>query len=334
VRMIMLYPGRRFEWWRRTELPSVCRRLTSNRRNEIGVGMKAYDKVSNLSIIIQPGDSFFPIVAAIDSATRTINMTIFRMDDPIVRDAMKNAVARGVRVRALVALESKGWEKRNRKLTDDLASMGIEVSFPKRWEQQKGLTRYHYKILTIDDDQCLILTFNPTRRNLHYARDFGVLVKDGAITSELNRLFDADWEGSAFTPTDLPLVISAYNSRAKLLKLLKSATRSIHVMDAKLSDQEMMVTLLQKAAAGCDVKVIGRDIHFDEIVPNFHARRLARYKLHAKCIVTDGYTFFIGSQNLRRTSLERRREVGIIIADEAMAHRIERVFDEDWTNAT
>jgi phosphatidylserine/phosphatidylglycerophosphate/cardiolipin synthase-like enzyme len=61
---------------------------------------------------------------------------------------------------------------------------------------------------------------------------------------------------------------------------------------------------------------------------------MARYKLHAKCIVVDGSTFFIGSQNLRRVSLEERREVGIIIGDEPMARRIERVFDEDWENAT
>ncbi|MEN3334165.1 MAG: cardiolipin synthase, partial [Blastocatellia bacterium] len=47
--------------------------------------MEAYRHVNNLSLIIQPGDSFFPIVDAIDSATQSIKMTIFRMDDPIVR---------------------------------------------------------------------------------------------------------------------------------------------------------------------------------------------------------------------------------------------------------
>jgi phosphatidylserine/phosphatidylglycerophosphate/cardiolipin synthase-like enzyme len=296
--------------------------------------MKIYDKVNNLSLIIQPGDSFFPIVRAIDGAARSIKMTIFRMDDPIVQDAMRNAVARGVDVRALVARESKGWEKRNRKLIDDLSGLGIQVSFPKRRDDTKELKRYHYKILTIDDTECLILTFNPTQKNLHYARDFGVLLRDTEITSELNRLFDADWDGNVFKPTDLPLVISAYNSRPKLLKLLKSAVRSIRIMDAKLNDEEMVVILLQKAASGCDVKVIGRDMHFDKIVANFQARRMARYKLHAKCIVVDGSTFFIGSQNLRRVSLEERREVGIIIGDEPMARRIERVFDEDWENAT
>jgi phosphatidylserine/phosphatidylglycerophosphate/cardiolipin synthase-like enzyme len=68
-------------------------------------------------------------------------------------------------------------------------------------------------------------------------------------------------------------------------------------------------------------------------VPNFHVKQLARYKLHAKCIVVDNQRFFIGSQNLRTVSLDERREAGIIIEDEAMARKIERIFDEDWLNA-
>ena len=80
--------------------------------------------------------------------------------------------------------------------------------------------------------------------------------------------------------------------------------------------------------------VISRDAFYDEVVTNFHVKKLARFKLHAKCVVVDGTFFFVGSQNLRKVSMDRRREVGIIVEDPAMARRIERVFDEDWTNAT
>ena len=82
--------------------------------------MEAYQQVQNLSLIIQPGDSFFPIVDAINAAKQTIKMTIFRLDDPIVLDALSYAVARKVKVQALVAPASKGWTKRNKKLVDEL----------------------------------------------------------------------------------------------------------------------------------------------------------------------------------------------------------------------
>ena len=290
--------------------------------------MEAYRNATNLSLIIQPGDSFFPLVSAIDSALHSIKMTIFRMDDPIVREAMKAAVARRVKVQALVARDSKGWAKRNRKLSGELADLGMEVKVHE--STSRKIRRYHYKILTVDDAQSLILTFNPTQLNLHYARDFGVLIRDREIAAELNRLFDADWKGEKFKPGDTPLVISPDNSRRRVLELLRSATRSIRIMDAKVRDQEIMVTLIHKAAAGCDVKIIGRDVLDDKVLPNFHVKGLSRFKLHAKCIVIDGRWFFVGSQNLRKVSLNSRREVGIIIEDDVMARRIERVFDEDW----
>src|ERR1044072_5711811 len=294
--------------------------------------MDAYRQVNNLSLIIQPGDSFFPIVDAIDSATQNIKMTIFRMDDPIVRDAMSYAVARGVKVQALVAPSSKGWNKGNKKLADYRSKLGIEVRMTKA--RKEKIKRYHYKMMTIDNLQSLVLTFNPTQKNLHYARDFGLLIRDQEITTELNRLFEADWHGNVFKPKDLPLVISPYNSRKKLIELLESAERSIRILDAKVEDQQVMGLLLRKASTGCDVRLISRDTFYDQVVPNFSVKKLARYNLHAKCIIVDGSRFFVGSQNLRAVSLDRRREVGIIVEDDATGRRIERVFDEDWMNAT
>lgn len=294
--------------------------------------MNSYQQVQNLSLIIQPGDSFFPIVDAIDSASKSIKMTIFRMNDPIVRDALTYAVARKVKVQALVAPTSKGWTKRNKKLTDELSKIGIEVRMPR--VKKDKIKRYHYKMMTIDDSQAMILTFNPTQKNLHYARDFGLLMRDNTITTELNRLFDADWHGQPYEPEDLPLVISPNNSRSKLVGLLASAERTIRILDAKVEDHEIMGLLLKKASAGVDVRIISRKTHFDDAVPNFHVRKLARYKLHAKCVTVDSARFFVGSQNLRTVSLDRRRELGIIVEDDAMTRRIERVFDEDWVNAT
>jgi phosphatidylserine/phosphatidylglycerophosphate/cardiolipin synthase-like enzyme len=179
----------------------------------------------------------------------------------------------------------------------------------------------------------LILTFNPTQQNLHYARDFGLLIRDPDITIELSRLFDSDWQGTTFKPKDLPLVISPDNSRTKLIELLESATHTIRIMDGKIEDKQVLGLLLRKASAGCSVKIISSDDYYDQVVPSLQVKTLARFRLHAKCIVIDGLRFFVGSQNLRSVSMDKRREVGMIAEDAAMAQRIERVFDEDWNNA-
>ena len=292
----------------------------------------SYKQGHNGSLIVQPGDSFFPIVGAIDSATHSIKMTVFRMDDPIILDAIKNAVTRKIKVQIIISTDAKGWVKKNKRLADDLTRLGASVKALKATKD--SIKRYHYKIITVDKKMSFILTFNPTRKNLHYARDFGIQIRDQAIATELNRLFDSDWRGETFLPNDTPLVLSPFNSRVKLSSLIQSARRTIRVLDAKLQDGRMISLLKQKALEGCDVRIISNDVSLNRAVPNLRVRRLARYKLHAKCIVVDGEQFFIGSQNLREVSLDQRREVGIIIEDGGLARKIERVINEDWMNAT
>ncbi|HEU4388896.1 MAG TPA: phospholipase D-like domain-containing protein [Blastocatellia bacterium] len=290
--------------------------------------MNAYAHPNNILLVIQPGDSFFPLVNAIDGARKFIKMTIFRMDDPVVRDAIARAAGRGVRVQALVAPESKGWNKRNRKLGDELTALGVEVSFP----AGQKIKRHHYKLMVIDGRDSLVLTFNPTRNNLHYARDFGFHVRDEQIAAEIERLFEADWHGEQFQPAELPLVISPDNSRKRLTELLGSATRTIRIMDAKVRDKKILRLLAEKAAAGCDIKIIGPKPNI-ALSESLRFRRMVRYKLHAKCIVVDTTFTFVGSQNLRSPSLDQRRELGFILQDPVIARRIERTFDEDWLDA-
>src|SRR5262249_50083079 len=208
-----------------------------------------------ISLIIQPGDSFFPIVRAIDRAERSINLTVFRMDDPIIQKALVEAQKRRVRVRMLIASSARGWEEKNHKLLKDAKKAGIATKEPSGDSKK---VRYHYKVLTIDNSAALIFTFNPTRENLHYTRDFGVEFHDRSVASEINRLFDADWDDTSFTPApDSPLLISPFNSREKMSALLASAAQSIYIADAKLEDPEIVRLLEKQARKGVEVRVLG-----------------------------------------------------------------------------
>jgi phosphatidylserine/phosphatidylglycerophosphate/cardiolipin synthase-like enzyme len=283
---------------------------------------------TKVTLIVQPGDSFFPIVEAIDAARTSINLTIFRMDDPVVQQALLEAAARGVRVRALVATNPRGWVKENKKLLKELGKRGVETKNPAADTVKK---RYHYKILTVDADQSLVLTFNPTRENLHYTRDYGVVVRDPLVTAELNRLFDADWNDTPFEASPAaPLAISPYNSRDKVTEFLGSATRSIHISDAKLRDKQVLGLLREKAASGVDVRVLGMEPAYRDRGTPIQYRQITRFKMHAKCTVVDSERAFIGSMNLRAVALDKRREVGIFVDDAKAIAQLEHVFSSDW----
>ena len=284
--------------------------------------------LNKISLIVQPGDSFFPIVSAIDRAERTINLTVFRMDDPIIQKALVEAHTRRVRIRLLIASSARGWKDKNRKLLKDAKKIGIATKEPSGDTKD---ARYHYKILTVDESVALIFTFNPTRENLHYTRDFGVELHDPSVAAEINRLFDADWDDIPFTPDpDSPLLISPFNSREKMTRLLESAQKSIYITDAKLQDPAIIQLLVDKSRDGVDVRVLGDEKHRNELPSAIDSRATPRFKLHAKCTIIDGTRAVLGSMNLRTESLDRRREVCIVVDNSDVVKRLNSVFNGDW----
>lgn len=280
------------------------------------------------SLIVQPGDSFFPIVNAIDKAERSINMTVFRMDDPIIHNALVEAQKRRVRIRMLISSSARGWEEKNQKLLKDAKKAGIATKEPSGDSKR---ARYHYKVMTVDESVAMIFTFNPTRENLHYTRDFGVELYDPAVADEINRLFDADWDDIEFTPDpESPLLISPFNSRQRMTDLFESAEKSIHIIDAKLEDPAIVKLLVAKAKSGVEVRVLGDAKEDKKLPPEIEWRTAPRFKLHAKCMIVDGARAVLGSMNLRTESLDRRREVSIRIEDKDVVQRLNAVFKSDW----
>jgi phosphatidylserine/phosphatidylglycerophosphate/cardiolipin synthase-like enzyme len=53
-------------------------------------------------------------------------------------------------------------------------------------------------------------------------------------------------------------------------------------------------------------------------------------RFHTRAIIRDRHAAFIGSQSLREAELDRRRELGLIIHQDAVAHSLLTVFESDW----
>ena len=52
--------------------------------------------------------------------------------------------------------------------------------------------------------------------------------------------------------------------------------------------------------------------------------------MHAKIIVVDGQRAFVGSENISTASLDRNRELGVLIADANVIHTLQQTFRLDW----
>ena len=82
---------------------------------------------SRVKLIVQPDDGVAPLLAAIRHARKSVDIMVFRFDRSDLRQALADAVGRGVAVRTLIAHTNSEGPRRLRKLELDLLAAGITV---------------------------------------------------------------------------------------------------------------------------------------------------------------------------------------------------------------
>jgi phosphatidylserine/phosphatidylglycerophosphate/cardiolipin synthase-like enzyme len=275
-----------------------------------------------MDLIVQPADGAKPLLDAITSAQKTLDLIIFRFDLKEIEKAIEAAVERGVNVSALIAQTHSGSDKRLRQLELRMLQKGVTVS-----RTGDDLVRYHGKMMVVDREELHIFGFNYTAVDLT-SRSFGLVTRDRKLVQEALRLFDADAARQEFEPAVDGLVVSPENAREQLATFLKRAKKSLAIYDPKVTDTQMIRLLNLRAKAGVDIRVIGK---VGKRGGNLPVQKLTDGRLHVRAIIRDGDTVFVGSQSLRALELDARREVGLIIRDPKVAKRLQDVFDEDWS---
>ena len=274
-----------------------------------------------MKLIIQPDDGVTPLVQAVKSAKKTIDMVIFRFDRLELEKALEAAVARGVVVRALIANTNRGGEKLLRKLELRLLDAGVTVA-----RTADDLPRYHGKMMLIDDT-LHVFGFNYTRLDIEKCRSFGVVTDDAKLIKEASALFEADSTRQPYKPGHDGLVVSPETSRQILSEFIKKAKKELLLYDAKVTDRLMLRLLAERAEAGVAIRMFGK---LAKGCTGIEARKLPDLRLHVRAIIRDGAAAFIGSQSLRKLELDGRREIGIIAEDERIAKKLREVFEADW----
>lgn len=274
-----------------------------------------------MKLIIQPAHGTGPLIKAIKKAKKTIEIVIFRFDDPEIERALMDAVARGVFVHALIAFTNRGGEKSLRKLEMRFLEKGITVA-----RTANDLVRYHGKLLLIDRKELWILAYNFTRLDMERSRSFGICTRNTGLVQEAARLFECDTQRQPYKPQSQKFVVSPNNARQRLSAFLKGAKRELLIYDVKISDASMLRILEERARAGVNVQIIGEMGRKSELV----VRRLKRLRLHTRVIIRDGKQAFLGSQSLRKMELDERREIGVIVGGAKVVSALIAVFQDDW----
>jgi phosphatidylserine/phosphatidylglycerophosphate/cardiolipin synthase-like enzyme len=176
------------------------------------------------------------------------------------------------------------------------------------------VVKYHAKYLVADDGPAMVASLNLTKKCFDRTHDAIVMTDDHAVVASLHRMFEADRQGLPL-PADMSprLVIGPELARRQLTDLIDGARASIRVMDAKLSDPDVLTRLHAQRAAGLEIEVV-------------KAKKFAGLKSHAKLVLVDGRTALVGGLALTALSLEFRREVAILVDDPSAIAQIEELF--------
>lgn len=276
-----------------------------------------------MKLIVQPDDGLAPVLESIQRARKTLDFIIFRLDSKEIEKAAAAAVARGVKVRALIAHTHSGPSKRLRELELRLLGKGVTVS-----RTGTELVRYHHKLIVVDHDELHVYGFNHTTADLK-SRSFGIITKNKPLVQEALRLVEADTTRKEFDSSmdGLGLVVSPDNAREQLANFIKRAKKSLAIYDPKLTDTQMVRLLNVAAKAGVDIRVIGK---VSKRAKNLRVQKMPDMRLHVRAMIRDGDTVFVGSQSLRALELDARREVGLIARNPGVVKRMQETFEEDW----
>lgn len=273
-----------------------------------------------MRLIIQPDHGLRSLLQAIRKANKSIEVTIFRFDQPEIERALTDAVERGVFVHALIAFTNHGGEERLRKLEQRFLARGITVA-----RTADDLVRYHGKMMIVDSKELFLLGFNFTRLDMNHSRSFGVLTRNADLVVEAVRLFDADCRRQSYCANHRDFLVSPVNARTELARFIQGAEKELLIYDPKVSDHAMLDILSDRQQAGVTVKIIGS--LSKECLP---ACELKGLRLHTRTIIRDRSEAFLGSQSLRRVELDRRREIGVIFRDGSMVDQLVQTFEKDW----
>ncbi|MGW0885510.1 phospholipase D-like domain-containing protein [Streptomyces sp. NPDC002671] len=280
----------------------------------------------------------------INSATTSLDMTIYELEDTTaVNDliALKN---KGVTVRVIL---DRQHQSANGSAYTSLKNAGIGVVW-----SSSAFVYTHQKTITVDGTKSLIMTGNLTSQYYTTSRDYGVFDDDTRDVASIEKVFNADYTATSITPTDGDhLLWSPTDSRSRLVSFINSATKTLDVEELELSDSTVVNAIVARAKAGVAVRVVLEN-------PSSYSSQVSAIKaaggkvvgysdpngfyIHAKAMVGDyglaTQEVEAGSMNISSNSLSNNRELGLILTGtgvaQPVAQTIETTFNGDYAGGT
>lgn len=290
----------------------------------------------NISLFREPEAGKAPLLNEIKNAKEEILVEVYLLSDKDIIQALIDSKKRGVDVSLILEEHPFGGGSLNNKSKKMLEDNNIDV----KWSSSKfALT--HEKAIIIDKKEVFILNQNLTTSSFVKNREYDVLDTNPNDVLQARNVFIADWEEKSISSNTDYLVLSPVNSRIKISSLLNSGAKSIEIEDEIIEDKQI-VNLLKEKAKNVSIKIIiptfsqveSNKITVSELIKSgILVKSISSPYIHAKLILIDDKTAYVGSINLSSQSMDENRELGIILSEAKSINLLNQTFDLDWSKA-
>ncbi len=291
----------------------------------------------------EPGAGYAPVYRFILSAHRSLDMVMYELGDETAEHDLAADAARGVDVRVLLDSAYHGGSY-SQAAAAYLKGAGVHV----KWAPSSVIV--HQKTIVVDGRAALVMTGNLTSRYYSTSADFTVEDAKASDVSTVVRAFDDDWAGDLTKSWyDVPVhgqegdLVFSPGSESALVGLLRSAKHSVETSSEEMDNYAVEGALEADARRGVDVKVLmTQDDYWDRAFAQLKSAgvhiRLYPYSakalyIHAKTIVVDNKTAYVGSINYSTASLVYNRELGLVTSNPAVVMPVAQVWGHWWAAA-
>ena len=292
-----------------------------------------------LSLFIEPHSGMTPLKQLIASASSSIDLVMYEFEDQSIEQLLAQKAAQGISVRVILDNGYFGGGNQHTEIAYDyLRSHGVQVA----WSSSRfALT--HEKSLVIDNATAVIMTFNLTPKYYASDRDFGIIDTDQIDVAAMESTFAADFSGKSSAAQNGDDLVWSPGSKEAILDLINGAQHSLEIYNEEMQDPDIMSALENAAERGVQVEVVMTYASSwkDAFTQLAHAGVQVRtYKasaplyIHAKMIVADDARAFVGSENFSESSLDKNRELGIVLSDPDILAQLKNTFAGDFHAAT
>lgn len=299
------------------------------------------EAASSYTLVTEPADNYQQIYSLITSAHSTLDMTMYELADTTAEQDLVADAQRGVTVR--VILDTNLEKSNNTDAYNYLTANGVHVVWA-----ATGYAATHQKTITVDGKTSAILSGNLTSRYYATSRDFAVIDRNQVDVAAIEKVFAADYQHQAITPSDGDnLVWSPTDAQSQLVSLIGSATKTLDVENEEMSSSVIVKALVAAAKRGVAVHVtINVDSDYNDEFDTLTAAGVQVHQyvpdkplyIHAKVIVADAATSdhqaYVGSINFSSYSLTKNRELGIITTDAGVDSGADQQLASDFAGGT